>query len=187
MRTHRCSIRRNGHPGGEAPSGLGDPVGIVHHCCFNFKIFLACHVRITGVAADIVSCCFLISMDPSLVYLPTTSTVSGTELLVQVHGSKRTARLDTELAASSPGAIDQIHTMETFQAPFFVWSRWCALVFSLAANSGDRNQLGDKGPQGFGRAAGVSAIHETGAHRQCRRFSAWRWGYGVCWPHACSS
>ena len=126
-------------------------------------------MRITGVAADIVSCCFLISLDPSLVYLPTTSTVSGTELLVQVQRQQRTAKLDSELAASSPGAIDQIRTMETFQAA----SLWCALVFSRAANSGERNQNGDKGPQGFDHAAAVSAIHETRAHRD--------------WPHACSS
>src|SRR2546429_593171 len=62
-------------------------------------------VRIVGVAADIVSCCFTVGIDPSIVYLPTTPTVAGTELLTRVHGSSDRARqtLDTELAAISPG------------------------------------------------------------------------------------
>jgi predicted permease len=95
-------------------------------------------VRIIGVAADIVSCCFTVGMDPSLLYLPTTSSATGTELLVRVHGSSDRVRqtLDTELAAISPGAIDQIHTMETFREagvfPFQVAASVCTVIAVLA-------------------------------------------------------
>ena len=95
-------------------------------------------VRIVGVAADIVSCCFTVGIDPSIVYLPTTPTVAGTELLTRVHGSSDRARqtLDTELAAISPGAIDQIHTMETFRDagvfPFRIAAGVCTVLAGLA-------------------------------------------------------
>jgi predicted permease len=95
-------------------------------------------VRIVGVAADIVSCCLTIGMDPSLVYLPTPATDAGTELLVRVHGSSDQARqrLDSELSAISPGAIDQIHTMEMFRAggvfPFQMAAAVCAILGGLA-------------------------------------------------------
>jgi predicted permease len=95
-------------------------------------------VRIIGVAADIVSCCFTVGMDPSLIYLPTTSAADGTELLVRVHGTSDRARqtLDTDLAAISPGAIDQIHTMETFRDagvfPFRVAAGLCTVIAGLA-------------------------------------------------------
>jgi predicted permease len=95
-------------------------------------------VRIIGVAADIVSCCLTIGMDPSLVYLPTTATAAGTELLVRVNGSSDQGRqtLDKALAAISPDAIEQIHTMETFQAaglfPFRVAAAVCTVIGGLA-------------------------------------------------------
>jgi predicted permease len=95
-------------------------------------------VRIIGVAADIVSCCFTIGIDPSLIYLPTTSAAEGTELLVRVNGSSDQGReiLDKTLAPISPDAIEQIHTMETFQAaglfPFRVAAAVCAVIGGLA-------------------------------------------------------
>jgi predicted permease len=94
--------------------------------------------RIIGVAADIVSCCLTIGMDPSLVYLPTASTAAGTELLVRVSGNSDQApqRLDRQLAAISPGAIDQIHTMEMFLAaglfPFRMAAAVCTVIGGLA-------------------------------------------------------
>ena len=102
----------------------------------NVRNFLV--VRIIGVAADIVSCCFAVGMDPSLVYLPTTSTAGGTELLLRVYGSSGRVRqtLDTELTAISPGAIDQIHTMETFRDggvfPFRIAGGVCTALAGLA-------------------------------------------------------
>jgi putative ABC transport system permease protein len=95
-------------------------------------------VRIIGVSADIVSCCFTVGTDPSLVYLPTTTSAAGTELLVRVHGGSDRVRqtLDTDLAAISPGAIDQIHTMATFRDagifPFRVAAGVCAAIAGLA-------------------------------------------------------
>ncbi len=95
-------------------------------------------VRIIGVSADIVSCCFTVGTDPSLMYLPTTTSAAGTELLVRVHGSGGRVRqtLDTDLAAISPGAIDQIHTMATFRDagifPFRVAAGVCAAIAGLA-------------------------------------------------------
>jgi predicted permease len=95
-------------------------------------------VRIIGVAADIVSCCLIIGMDPSLVYLPTPSTAAGTSLLVRVNGSSDRARqtIDREFATISPGAIDQIHTLETFRAagvfPFRVAAAVCTVIGALA-------------------------------------------------------
>ena len=95
-------------------------------------------VRIIGVAADIVSCCFTIGLDPSLIYLPTTSGAEGTELLVRVKGSSDQGReiLDKTLALISPDAIEQIHSMETFQAaglfPFRVAAAVCTVIGGLA-------------------------------------------------------
>jgi len=95
-------------------------------------------VRIIGVATDVVSCCMSTGVDPALVYLPTTSAAPGTGLLVRVYGNSERARkdLDTKLAAISPSAIDQIHTMETFQAagifPFRVVAAVCTVIGGLA-------------------------------------------------------
>ncbi len=95
-------------------------------------------VRIIGVAADVVSCCLTIGVDPALLYLPTTSAAAGNGLLVRVYGSSERVRqtLDTKLAAISPSAIDQIHTMETFQAagvfPFRVAAAVCTGIGGLA-------------------------------------------------------
>jgi predicted permease len=95
-------------------------------------------VRVIGVASDIVTCCLVVGLDPTLVYLPTASTAAGTELLVRVHGSSDQARqrLDSQLSAISPGAIDQIHTMEMFRAgglfPFRVAAAVCTVIGGLA-------------------------------------------------------
>ena len=95
-------------------------------------------VRIIGVAADIVSCCLTIGRDPSLVYLPTSSTTAGSGLLVRVHGSSDRARqtLDRELLTVNPSAIDRIHTLETFRAagvfPFRVAAAVCSVIVMLA-------------------------------------------------------
>jgi putative ABC transport system permease protein len=95
-------------------------------------------VRIIGVAADIVSCCFTVGMDPTLLYLPTTSNAAGTSLLVRVHGNSEQARrnLDANLSAISPSAVDQIHTLETFRAagvfPFQIAAGVCTVIGGLA-------------------------------------------------------
>jgi len=95
-------------------------------------------VRIIGVAADIVSCCFTVGMDPTLLYLPTIPTAAGTSLLVGVHGNSEQARhkLDADLAAISPGAVDQIHTLDTFRAaavfPFQMAAGVCTVIGGLA-------------------------------------------------------
>jgi len=95
-------------------------------------------VRIIGFTADIVSCCMASGVDPALVYLPTTSAAAGTGLLVRVYGNSERVRqvLDSKLAAISPSAIDQIHTMETFQAagifPFRVLAAVCTGIGGLA-------------------------------------------------------
>src|SRR4030095_6476649 len=95
-------------------------------------------VRIIGVAADIVSCCFTVGMDPTLLYLPTTSTAAGNSLLVRGHGNSEQARrnLDAALSAISPSAVDQIHTLETFRAagvfPFQIAASVCTVIGGLA-------------------------------------------------------
>jgi ABC-type antimicrobial peptide transport system permease subunit len=77
-------------------------------------------------------------MDPTLLYLPTTSTAAGTGLLVGVHGNSEQARrkLDADLAAISPGAVDQIHTLDTFRAaavfPFQMAAGVCTVIGGLA-------------------------------------------------------
>jgi len=104
----------------------------------NSKLRRFSAVRVIGVASDIVTCCLVVGLDPTLVYLPTASTAAGTELLVRVHGSSDQARqkLDSELSAISPGAIDQIHTMEMFRAggvfPFQMAAAVCTILGGLA-------------------------------------------------------
>jgi len=95
-------------------------------------------VRVIGIARDVVSCCAIQGLDKTCIYLPTTPAEDGDALLVRVHGDAEVARrkLDTEIAAINPGAIDQIHRMDQMRAagvyPFQAASWVCAGIGALA-------------------------------------------------------
>jgi predicted permease len=95
-------------------------------------------VRVIGIARDIVSCCAILGVDKTCIYLPTTPAENGDALLVRVHGDAEVARrkLDAEIAQINPGAIDQIHRMDQMRAagvyPFQAASWICACVGALA-------------------------------------------------------
>jgi hypothetical protein len=95
-------------------------------------------VRVIGIARDIVSCCAILGVDKTCIYLPTTPAENGNALLLRVHGDAEVARrkLDAEIAFINPGAIDQIHRMEQMRAagvyPFQAASWVCAAVGALA-------------------------------------------------------
>jgi len=95
-------------------------------------------VRVIGIARDVVSCCAIQGLDKTCIYLPTTPAEGGDALLVRVHGDAEVARrkLDTEIAAVNPGAIDQIHRMDEMRAvgvyPFQAASWVCAGIGALA-------------------------------------------------------
>ncbi|HLY18475.1 MAG TPA: ABC transporter permease, partial [Bryobacteraceae bacterium] len=95
-------------------------------------------VRVIGVAADIVTCCLAIGKDPTCLYLPTTARHGQNTLLLHVRGDAETVRrkIDADLAAISPSAIDQIHPMEEFRAvgvyPFRVIGWIASMLGALA-------------------------------------------------------
>jgi predicted permease len=74
-------------------------------------------VRVIGVAPDIATCCIPWGKDPAMVYLPTTSTMSG-NVLVHVRGEVEAVRhrLDMRLATLAPGAIGDIHSLDQYRA-----------------------------------------------------------------------
>ena len=95
-------------------------------------------IRVIGIARDVVSCCAIQGLDKTCIYLPTTLAENGDALLVRVHGDAEVARrkLDAEIDAINPGAIDQIHRMDEMRAvglyPFQAASWVCAGIGGLA-------------------------------------------------------
>jgi hypothetical protein len=58
------------------------------------------------------------SVDKALIYYPATQRAAGATLLVRVRGDVETARrkLEGDLTAISPGAVDEIHKLQEFVA-----------------------------------------------------------------------
>ena len=73
--------------------------------------------RVIGIARDAVNG-WVGDADPDSIYFPRAAEAHGDTLLVRVRGDAEAARrsLDTTLAASVPGAVDQIHTMNEILA-----------------------------------------------------------------------
>jgi predicted permease len=71
-------------------------------------------VRVIGIARDAVNGYIGDATDKTCVYFPGTAEAAGYVLFVRVHGNAEVAgrRLDTELTASIPGAVEQIHSMD---------------------------------------------------------------------------
>ncbi len=71
-------------------------------------------MRVVGIARDVVNGYIGDTTDRTCVYLPGTAEAAGYVLFVRVHGNEEVARrrLDRELTASMPGAVDQIHAMD---------------------------------------------------------------------------
>ena len=71
-------------------------------------------VHVIGIARDVVNGYIGDATDKTCVYFPGTAEAAGYVLFVRVHGNAEVARrrLDTELTASIPGAVDQIHAMD---------------------------------------------------------------------------
>jgi len=69
-------------------------------------------VRVIGIARDAVNGEIEYGTDHTCVYFPGTAEAAGYVLFGRVHGDAEVARrrLDTAIAASIPGAVDQIHT-----------------------------------------------------------------------------
>jgi predicted permease len=70
-------------------------------------------VRVVGVARNIISCSIPYGPDPALIYFPSTLAGHGS-LMVRVRGDVETARraLVSDLDATFPGAVNQIHPMD---------------------------------------------------------------------------
>ncbi len=75
-------------------------------------------VRVIGVTRDIVTCCIPSGKDPSLLYFPITTASARKSLLIRVKGNAESARrkLDVELAAMIPGAVEEIHPLDQYFA-----------------------------------------------------------------------
>lgn len=71
-------------------------------------------VRVIGIAPDVVNGWIGDGTDRTCIYFPKRPEASGNVLFVRVKGDAELARrkLDIALAASVPGAIDDIHTMD---------------------------------------------------------------------------
>ena len=74
-------------------------------------------VRVVGIVDDIVTCCIAYGKDVALLYRPITAPKSG-NLLVHVRGEveAKRQRLDTQLGAVAPGAINDIHSLDQYRA-----------------------------------------------------------------------
>jgi predicted permease len=70
-------------------------------------------VRVVGVARNIISCSIPYGPDPALIYFPSTLAGHGS-LMVRVRGDVETVRraLVSDLDATFPGAVNQIHPMD---------------------------------------------------------------------------
>jgi predicted permease len=94
-------------------------------------------VRVIGIARDAISGWIGNGLDKSCVYFPANPLASG-NLIVRVHGDAGTARrkLDADLSAIDPAAVQQIHKMQEFLAigtyPFRVAHWISSLVGALA-------------------------------------------------------
>ena len=94
-------------------------------------------VRVIGIARDAISGWIGNGLDKSCVYFPANPLASG-NLMVRVHGDAETARrkLDADLSAIDPAAVQQIHKMQEFLAigtyPFRVAHWISSLVGALA-------------------------------------------------------
>jgi hypothetical protein len=93
--------------------GNADSVGRIVHVAGK----PARDVRIVGVAGDIVTCCIPFGKDAALLYRPAPRSAQRS-LLVQVRGNVEVEahRLDAELAARAPGAVEDIHSLDQYLA-----------------------------------------------------------------------
>ena len=75
-------------------------------------------VRVIGVARDAVTCCIPWGKDPTLIYFPITPAAARNFLLIRAKNDAEVARhrLDTELAAMFPGAVESIHPLDQYFA-----------------------------------------------------------------------
>jgi hypothetical protein len=95
-------------------------------------------VSVVGIARDAMSVWIGNGVDKALVYFPATARAAGTTLLVRVHGDVETARrkLEVDLTAISPSAVDEIHKMQEFVAvniyPFRV-AYWVSSAIGVLA------------------------------------------------------
>jgi predicted permease len=105
--------------------GSENPVGQMMHLTGR----PAREVQIIGVAGDIVTCCVAYGKDPALIYLPTDPSTRGA-VLARVRGNVETERrgLDTRLAHSVPGGINDIHSLDQHRAGGLYAFRAASLV-----------------------------------------------------------
>jgi hypothetical protein len=95
-------------------------------------------VSVVGIARDAMSGFIGRGIDKAAVYFPSTLQAPGNTLLVRVHGDVETARrkLETDLTALSPGAVDEIHKMQELVAvntyPFRV-AYWVSSAIGVLA------------------------------------------------------
>jgi predicted permease len=75
-------------------------------------------VRVIGVSRDIVTSNILWGKDPTLIYFPISPASARNSLLIRVKGDAEPARrkLDAELAAMAPGAVQEIHPLDQYLA-----------------------------------------------------------------------
>jgi hypothetical protein len=71
-------------------------------------------VRVIGIARDVVNGYVGDGVDKTCIYFPSTTRAAGNVLFVRVKGDAELARrkLDTAVATSIPGAVDDIHAMD---------------------------------------------------------------------------
>jgi hypothetical protein len=95
-------------------------------------------VRIIGIARDVTSGWIAGTTDKTLIYFPANTHAAGTTLLIRVQGDVETAKrkLDSDLMAAYPGAVDEIYPMRSFVAigiyPFRV-AYWVSSAIGLLA------------------------------------------------------
>ena len=95
-------------------------------------------VSVVGIARDAMSGWIGYGVDKALVYFPATQRAAGATLLVRVSGDVETTkrRLEGDLSAISPGAVDEIHKMQEFVAgniyPFRV-AYWVSSAIGVLA------------------------------------------------------
>jgi predicted permease len=95
-------------------------------------------VSVVGIARDVMSGWIGMGVDKALVYFPATERAAGTTLLARVRGDVETARrkLDVDLNAIFPGAVDEINKLQAFVAgniyPFRV-AYWVSSAIGMLA------------------------------------------------------
>ena len=144
-------------------------------------------VRVIGIVPDVVSGFIGFGKDATCVYFPTAIEAPASALILRVHGDPETARrkLDADLAAADPSAVEQIHKMQEFLSietyPFQV-AYWVsaaigglALLLTLSGVYGVLSYVVSQRAKEIGirMALGASAWSVTGlVMRQCLRLAA---------------